>query len=52
MASIVNSMALLTVEVIQEAGVEADGPKLSRSLANDEGIVGIDVSKGPSSQTK
>ena len=56
MASAVNTMALLTVEVIQEAGVEVDpnAPRevLSRSLANDDENVGIKPSKGPPSQTK
>lgn len=58
LASAVNTMALLTVEVIQEAGVDVDpnAPKLSRSLAhddhNDSGHVGIKPSKGPPSKTQ
>ena len=56
MASCVNALALLAVEVINEAGVEVDlnAPReaLSKSLANDDDDnVGMKPSKGPPSQT-
>ena len=55
LASCVNALALLTVEVINEAGVEVDSiaPRevLSKSLAHDDDNVGMKPSKGPPSQT-
>ena len=56
MASCVNALALLAVEVINEAGVEVDlnAPReaLSKSLAHDDDDnVGMKPSKGPPSQT-